>query len=262
MNIFIPDIHNKWPSMENAIDKLIDEHDVSRIIVMGDLVDDWNSTDSEQIESLQRFINWHEQVTTHTPVTVLGGNHCFAYLAQGDEAKLVQRRSMGYRKSIKKEMKEMLSSLPLQIATIAHTTEGDAIVSHAGITRQWLKEVAGVNFILPDLSSTGDGSEFIFGPDTYTQIVDGANNVLERGDWQGLLMCNPERGGWHPYSSPLWAGLNEIRFGNPVLWQIVGHTPVPSITDGVWGGARLTCVDTWSTYPDDSPIGDRSFLVV
>ena len=83
-----------------------------------------------------------------------------------------------------------------------------------------------------------------------------------------MSMCSRRRGGLDPYSSPLWTDRKEhmefLSFDllfDDTKYQIIGHSPVRSITNYSNDKADYCFIDTHSTYRDGSEYGDKSYLI-
>jgi hypothetical protein len=245
----IGDIHNKWGQALTAILQQWKTHGrPDRIIFVGDLVNDWNSTVEDEILSLEQLTNWVLNAREQgIRVDVLAGNHEIPYLTDFDSPQyhaVIPEYAPGYRFGAHHKAQELLGRLRLQLATTLTVDDRFTVVSHAGFTTNWLHTYVE--------------------EDTLTlTAVEKANLYLRQNVFTPLLQLGRERGGYSNSPSPVWAGKNElIADPAPGADQIVGHTPVKEITRETVNGHTLTFVDTFSTYMNGKPIGDKSILVI
>ena len=75
--LFVGDVHNHQ-YMFDDITRLDKEYDFNRIIFMGDYVDDWNTTNHESLETLNKVFDLKR--SRAGKYTILLGNHEFSYL--------------------------------------------------------------------------------------------------------------------------------------------------------------------------------------
>lgn len=248
---FVGDIHGKADRITPAIDRLIGRYDVHHVILLGDMVDDWNLTAREQTDKFKNLCDWIGRTRAeHADVTVLLGNHDLTYWTaeNSPQARTLRAICPGYTRRAHHTIHPLLRSLNPQAAYGLRLPDGRSILAtHAGVTRRWWESMG--------LSQPKDSVE--------------AADMLDRLFRQHFMpfgtMVGSARGGWDKTisPSPLWADLTELA-ADPLrvdgMVQIVGHTPVPSVTRS--RGGKLWFCDTFSTMSDGTPLGDGSLLLL
>ena len=230
--LFVGDLHAR-PSLLPLVDRLAGRHDVDRIILLGDVMDDWHESDRSLARWAGVFAEWAR--SHRPPVILLAGNHDAPYLLDREHALLLRDRGLtpGFHPGAWHDAHRMLNGLDWRVAWAG---EPGLLASHAGVTLPW----AQVN--LPDLTARG---------------IAGRLNHEDRHRllFRLMLACGRARGG-SMLPGPLWCDRRELE-PIPGVTQIVGHTPVPSVIHerGSW------FVDTMSRSPDGMPLGDRGMLL-
>lgn len=235
--LIVGDPHAK-PDLLPLISTDADRHHADRIILLGDLCDDWTLTNKEQIRWVERFVDWYRREPRE--IIPLIGNHDVPYLLGTNNTFRLLKENIGfpgYKPGARRRVHELLSTIPFRLAW----TDGHMIATHAGLTRAWL------NAYMPGITD----------PIKITSWLNEMTTI------PGLAMLYRQvgavRGGDSRTPSPLWTDRSELTADHhPNLIQIVGHTPVPTIIQD----HGLFFCDTMSTTPDGTPIGDRSLLLV
>lgn len=219
--LVIPDCHLKgWmfhKALEIAKKKLVDV-----IVVLGDLVDDWDyeinislyeKTIDDLIEMSNKF---------HTKICL--GNHDFAYL--------YSLPCSGFSSVVApKVCKKLIELISLADVRISHRID-NLIFVHGGITISWLNKQIDMN--------TND-----FGIDEILEIVN--YQVPKLNFWTD--------------DSPIWVRpqyKKTAMFGEGKYIQVVGHTPVNKIEKI----KNVISCDVFSTRRDGSKIGNEKFLII
>lgn len=249
--LFVGDIHGKADRITPAIDHLTQRYDIGRIVLLGDMLDDWNITAKEQTDTFKKLCDWISHTRAeHIETTVLLGNHDLTYWTaeNSPQARTLRTICPGYTRRAHHTIHPLLRSLNPRVAYGLRLSDGrSALATHAGVTRRWWESMG--------LGQPGDAEQ--------------AADMLDRLFRQRVLpfgtMVGTARGGWDKTTppSPLWADLTELA-ADPLrvdgMIQIVGHTPVPSVTRN--RGGRLWFCDTFSTMSDGTPLGDGSMLLL
>lgn len=233
--LFVGDVHNHT-YMFNDVQRLDKEHNFDKIIFLGDYVDDWNTTNKESLETLDKVI----ELKTNNPEKYIFciGNHELSYL--------------GYPCS--GHQKEMDNLVRLKLIEnldcfVSYTTIqlGDDLFycSHAGFVNDYL-----INELQPNNTKWEDNIKSL------------KYNILSR--LHLMTPCSYFRGGRYPYSSFLWADRRELMYcpDNLIIpYQIVGHTPALTVGSYISELEKLYFIDTHSTYKNGEPYGDKSYLM-
>lgn len=237
--LFVGDLHAK-PRLLDHVSHVADGCRADGLIMLGDVMDDWHATDLVLLDWVDMFLEWVDMQRRSRHVTVLTGNHDVPYWTQPGSRELdriVRYGTPGYHPLIQARVFRRLDSR-LGPRRLAWTRPGCPVVaSHAGVTRGWLRE----RRIPRD------------------QWTDPMEVALALGDPEYCYLHAGTMRGGSGVPSPLWADRRELE-ADPVpgLIQIVGHTPVPTVTRS--GGLWFT--DTMSIMRSGLPIGDGSMLLM
>lgn len=291
--LVIGDGHCKWDAITRRASALLDDSrfKIDRIVLLGDLCDDWGIEPARMVDSLTVLSDWeHDVAACGIKVETLIGNHDLPYLLdendRSDKAMRVRRSAPGYQYIVTEPVHRLLKSMiGLKISTMLTTTGNPWLLSHAGFTSAW------AGHYLPQCIDEGtiNNTNSIAGGGTTswkTACADSlsiaVNMMYENEDWDALYSIGHARGGWRGVApSPLWADKSEL-LADPVeisvgdelvIPQIVGHTPIGTVEewirsgvdapeyDTVYGASLVFC-DTWSQSSDHVDIGDKSLLVL
>ncbi|MBS5450816.1 MAG: metallophosphoesterase [Coriobacteriia bacterium] len=243
--IVVGDLHLKQSRVLPLVDEAMEQAGARRVVLCGDVTDDWGATDADALSELAQMALWVGELRlSGVRVDVLMGNHDFAYVGGPD--------TPGMRPWIRLEVQRLLYELGVVIATDID----DILATHAGLTEAWARSC------LTWEPSTAEPAA--------NQIARQLNKMLESGDrenFRRLGATGPARGGWGT-PGPLWADATELAADYlPGLRQIVGHTPMTTCTRLLDDERHpdlpeLWACDTFSTYRNGTPIGDGSLLLV
>ena len=239
--LFVGDIHNHL-YMFDDIKRLDKEHNFDKIIFTGDYVDDWNTTNNESLETLNRIIELKK--CNPNKYTFILGNHELSYLGYPCSGHR-------YEKDIDVEqvLKENIEYFDLY--NIIELDGKEYVSTHAGITNSYINGV--ISKVVPGLK-TND----------WKQGLEIMNKY--KLDSLGLLKyVSCLRGGYNEYSSMVWCDKREHEYFSLqekywIPYQIVGHTPVKTISNLSDKDSMMYFIDTHSTYRDGSQYGDKSYL--
>ncbi|GHU43354.1 phosphoesterase [Bacilli bacterium] len=225
--IVVGDLHLQGTHILPLIDKVIAQHKIERVVLLGDYFDQWgqnfNSNLYErEVAYLKSWVLKHRE--QGLAVILLIGNHDAPYLLG-----LLRHYSISDA-SIVNLIKETLLELGVQLCIEVE----DYLISHAGFAGKQLPE------------------KWYFEPMTLEKFE--ALNKLE--NTVGYV-----RGGRDSVGSLLWADYKyelTTGFNEKYAKQIVGHTPV---SKGMASG-QLWGMDTFSLYQDYRPIGNGDVLLI
>lgn len=238
--LFVGDLHAK-PDLLEPVSRIADQCHADRLILLGDLNDDWNLSNNAAIRAFRRLAAWWRMEHERHDTILLLGNHDIAYWMKPGSAAYarVRRASPGFKPGAHRAIHQMMHELPVTLAW----SDGRVLATHAGVTRPWARvTIRGYETMSP------------------TVIADWLNRSLTDTGRLGRLYdaTGPARGGTG-LPGPLWADESELtRFAEPRLLQVVGHTPVHTVTHR----ANAWYCDTMSTRPDGTPIGDHTLLLM
>lgn len=230
--LFVGDVHNHKYIFDD-IKRLDNKYDFDRVIFFGDYVDDWNTTNHQSLETLEKVINLKN--INPEKYTLLWGNHENSYAGY---------KCSGHRFELDDVVElKLKDNIDLfDFYTIVKCGEIEYVCTHAGITNDYVNKV-------------------LNGKDHWRETIEIFNkNKLKNLDMTAL--CNYIRGGSDECSSFLWADKREhlyyASFEEPIIkYQIVGHTPVENISLV----NNIFYIDTHSTYRNGDAYGDKSYLI-
>ena len=236
--LFVGDLHCKQKMVLPLIDNVVKDNEVDTIVFLGDYVDDWYSTDSYVIDSLNEHIKWYKKACKKLNIVNLCGNHDWCYLFKSHNV------SSGHHYNIEEQVRLLLKKLNITMSYSFTSRGKDYLVTHSGVTSSWLNEVK-----YDRMLSSEDICRFL-------------NKCFHSKD-EKLNYCGPTRKGTDEVSGPLWTDAREFEYNKNSVGidfnQIVGHTPVQRITYEVCnnGNSVVTFCDTLSgSYTcKDKPTG-------
>ena len=233
--LFVGDIHDKASKVCPVIERHMAEHAVDTVVLLGDLLNDWGmSTQGEVTEFTilhDRVIDWRRQGVDGR---VLLGNHDVIYLfpPRGIKAYRLADCSPGYNRGAHEDIRPLLLELEPRIAygtRLDDDADGRQVLcTHAGVTMSWM-----------DWCGRTLGSEPLDGGAAYIALW--LNQLFRKHPVTFMERVGIARGGgWNRTISPLWIDRREHNPQDSALpgtiLQIVGHTPVPTVTleNGIW----------------------------
>ena len=233
--LIVGDMHCKQKIILPLVDEAVSCFEPSRVIFLGDYVDEWNTTAKDVIDALDVQARWIRSTATRDiEVILVLGNHDFEYLL-GEGCSGTHLEAMD-------SIRELLGQFKMRAAI---SCDGH-LITHAGVTEEWRNEYAPRADNIESLATRIN--EMYFDGSYY--------------DWRALASCGPSRGGCE-LPSPLWADKRDLQADAASrMNQIVGHTPVEtcmklrSKRDDIW------LCDTFSLTGRMQPVGDGSMLVV
>lgn len=258
--LFVGDIHDKGSVVCPVIEHHMSAHAVGTVVLLGDLLNDWTMSAKGEINEFRilhdRVLAWRRD---GVDVRVLLGNHDVIYLMppRSRDRYRLKAVSPGYRADAHETIRPMLLELEPQVAygveLAMFPDERQVLCTHAGVTNDWLEWCDHV------LDSQ---------PETVTAmgLADWLNQLFHEHPMTFMERVGVARGGGYRRGvSPLWADRTETE-GEPRphnIIQIVGHTPVATITPGT-GSVRRPGIRYCDTMSDDSQgnhLGDGSMLL-
>lgn len=263
--IIFGDIHCKSRIIKKA-KELLPKYD--RAIFLGDYVDDWLASPEASYNTLKELVDL--KLDNPQKVILLLGNH------DQSEGWAKDFRCSGFSEqthSLAKDFYRIRNETNVPLFQVAYS-KGNYLFTHAGVTNQFWKDTQLlIKNHYPELQELLNLES-----ELATKISNILNYALIKGLsnpddqlFQSLGQAGASRGGWGT-PSPLWADEIDLEANSiPKLNQIVGHTPVKTITEHIVKNGDKTShllyfCDTFSTYylpylgGTCLPIGDSSLL--
>lgn len=252
--LVVGDIHCK-PFITKAVAKILPTY--SSVVFLGDYEDDWTASPELSYETVSELVDL--KLANPEKVILLWGNHT-ASNAMPDLFKC-----SGFKMKTHTLLKDLyntkLNGKPIfQLAF----SKGNYLFTHAGVTNNYLEQLKdAIHNYYPELIPlvkhlTSEKLSFLLNTIFYNGLKDNFFFLF-----QTLAQVGPARGGFQ-IPSPLWTDLSEL-LEDPIpgISQIVGHTPVKTITIDK-RTSSIFC-DTFSTYclpfvGIELPIGDSTLL--
>ena len=257
--LFVGDIHNHNYIFDN-INRLDDKYQFDNIIFVGDYVDDWNTTNEDSLNTLDKVINLKK--SNENKYTLLIGNHELSYLGYPCSGHRYENDTLVNKKLLDNiKYFDICKIIDLNNCNSMFNywdydnakASAPYIISHAGFTDGYfniLKKVYGV-----EKDSSIDILKEI------SKII--KDELINEGTiYYTINQASFNRGGNSNYGSFLWADKIELLDYPTSIFpnQIVGHSPVRSITNYRNINEDKWFIDTYSNYRDGREYGDKSYL--
>jgi predicted MPP superfamily phosphohydrolase len=218
----VPDVHLK-PWMFEEASNLIKSVRCDRIVLLGDLVDDWFCEKeydlyAETLRKAKIFILEHNAL-------LCWGNHDLSYKWEALESGY----SPSARSVVLKGLYELEEAVREEDCAYIHRID-NTLFSHGGLTSAFAEDfltsgIEDIDEMIREINEMGEDEMW----------TDDSPIWARPQDYDGYLDLFPED-----------------------MYQVVGHTPV---TEPLKQGNMLT-LDTFSTRPGGNPIGDQRFVIV
>lgn len=222
--LIIPDVHLK-PEIFDRASALLDEGIAAKAVSLMDIPDDWNK--GFQIELYEKTFDRAIKFQKDHPDTLWSyGNHDLSYVWSCLETGF----SPYAISTVNNKLNKLKSALPT-LDQIAYIHRIDRVLFlHGGLTERFVRTYV-------DESRISD----------IDKVIKAVNRMGMDEMWNDV--------------SPIWFRpqySDEAMFNESELIQVVGHTPVKSVSRK---GSVISC-DVFSTYKDGSPIGTCEFTVI
>lgn len=244
--LFVGDIHTH-DYMIDDIKRLDNEYNFHRIVCLGDYVDDWLSTGYDSIKTLNKIIELKN--SNKDKYILLLGNHELSYLGFP---------CSGHQYNQEKQMQDiLLKNINLfDLYYSINLEDKHYYCTHAGITNSYIHSV---------LNRINEEDFYLYKTNSYIKNL----HTMNSDKLHSLYLLNRVsslRGGMDNYSSFVWCDKREHEYFGLmeqylIPYQIIGHTPVTTISNISSENGMLYFIDTHSTYRDGRPIGDKSYLM-
>ncbi len=218
----IPDVHLKPWMFEKASEK-ISAGEYDYIVMLGDLVDDWNQERNLDLYS-QTFDAADKFLREYPDTLFCYGNHDLSYPWE----MLESGYSAYAHELVVDRLKQLVNILSKENVAFIHRID-NTLFSHAGLTESFVKAHFGWNSDV-DIE----------------YIVNYINKMGKAYMWtdDSPIWARPQNGSWKLYPHN--------------MFQVVGHTPV----EWPQKEGNLLTLDNFSTYRNGNPIGDQKFVWV
>ena len=247
------DLHCKLNILQRTINKFKAEK-FDKVVFLGDYCDDWNAQPEDSYQLVSDLIEFKKEFPDK--VILLLGNHDLSeWMANHFYCSGFNPTTHFIIKNLFEDNQDLFQLT---------YSDGNHLYSHAGVEVNWLKNLYIIDDIYlpkndknPDVWS--DYFNWVYRNRDTDEI---ANKVFPR-----LADVGGMRGG---LGSPslIWADKEElIRSSLPFINQIVGHTPVKTITKHIFTNGDsskniLFFCDTHSTYSNGENYGNNDFLTI
>lgn len=244
--LFVGDVHTHNYIL-NDVKRLDEKYNFYRIIFLGDYVDDWLSSGYDSIETLNKIIELKN--SNKDKYILLIGNHELSYLGFP---------CSGHQFNQEKEIQNILLK-NIDLFDLYYSIDlGNKhyYCTHAGITNSYIHGV---------LNRINEEDFYLYKTNSYIKNLDTMNND-KLHSLHLLNKVSSLRGGIDNYSSMVWCDKREHEYFSAleeylIPYQIMGHTPVQTVSNISGNNLDLYFVDTHSTYRDGTNIGDKTYLV-
>ena len=244
--LFVGDIHTHNYIL-NDVNRLDKKYNFYRIVFLGDYVDDWLSSGYDSIETLNKIIELKN--SNKDKYILLIGNHEMSYLGFP---------CSGHQFDAEKGIQDILLR-NIHLFDLYYSIDlGDKhyYCTHAGITNSYIHGV---------LNRINEEDFYLYKTNSYIRNLD----IINRNKLNYLHLLNKVsslRGGIDNYSSMVWCDKREHEYFSAleeylIPYQIIGHTPVTTVSNISNNNLDLYFIDTHSTYRDGYNIGDKTYLV-
>lgn len=244
--LFVGDIHTHDYMIED-IKRLDNKYNFYRIVCLGDYVDDWLSSGYDSINTLNKIVELKN--SNKDKYIMLLGNHEMSYLGFPCSG-----HQFGQEKEIQNILLKNIDLFDLWYSI--NLGNRHCYCTHAGITNSYIHGV---------LNRINEEDLYLYKTNSYIKNLDIINK--DKLKYLHLLhKVSSLRGGQDEYSSFVWCDKREHEYFSTleqyiIPYQIIGHTPVQTISTISSPEGMLYFIDTHSTYRDGRNIGDKSYLI-
>lgn len=249
--LFCGDIHNKARRILPEVDEVIAKQGITRIVLLGDYVDEFGEGTKRIIDSTLFLADWVKvRRAKGLTVNVLMGNHDLPYVVNPCDLGYYQvkhsvapHHSSAQRK-LHDIMREMIDSAAVYInyKDVSTGVWRGLVASHAGFTESWSSKL---------------------GYTSIKDLIDKTNHLYSESNLYKLSWAGQEVGGFD-LPSPCWAGEQELIIKGAMrgVTQVVGHTAQFGITKRTSdSGSDLWFCDMHSWISEEQR-GDGSMLML
>lgn len=138
--LFVGDLHAKADLLP-LISRAAQRENTDRMVLLGDVCDDWNVSNNGLIRFFETFTSWYRREAGEREVIPLLGNHDVPYFLKQGSSSYARVRALapGFKPGAHRKVHELMQNIPFQLAW----SDGNILATHAGLTRAWGATAAG-----------------------------------------------------------------------------------------------------------------------
>lgn len=132
--LFVGDLHAKADLLP-LISRVAQRENTDRMVLLGDVCDDWNVSNNGLIRFFETFTSWYRREAGEREVIPLLGNHDVPYFLKQGSSSYARVRALapGFKPGAHRKVHELMQNTPFQLAW----SDGNILATHAGLTRAW-----------------------------------------------------------------------------------------------------------------------------
>ena len=141
--LFVGDLHAKADLLP-LITRVARREHAERIVLLGDICDDWNVSNNGLIRFFETFTSWYRREAGEREVIPLLGNHDVPYFLKQGSSSYARVRALapGFKPGAHRKVHELMQNIPFQLAW----SDGNILATHAGLTRAWGRRRLGADY--------------------------------------------------------------------------------------------------------------------
>ena len=151
--LFVGDLHAKADLLP-LITRVARREHAERIVLLGDICDDWNVSNNGLVRFFDTFAAWYRRESLEREVVPLLGNHDVPYFLKQGSTSYARVRAMasGFKPGAHRRVHELMQDIPFHLAW----TDGNILATHAGLTRAWGRRRLGVDYMNKPVGEIAD----------------------------------------------------------------------------------------------------------
>ena len=142
--LFVGDLHAKADLLP-LISRVAQRENTDRMVLLGDVCDDWNVSNNGLIRFFETFTSWYRREAGEREVIPLLGNHDVPYFLKQGSSSYARVRALapGFKPGAHRKVHELMQNTPFQLAW----SDGNILATHAGLTRAWGRRRLGADYM-------------------------------------------------------------------------------------------------------------------
>lgn len=127
--LFVGDLHAKADLLP-LISRVAQRETAGRMVLLGDVCDDWNVSNNGLIRFFETFTSWYRREAGEREVIPLLGNHDVPYFLKQGSSSYARVRALapGFKPGAHRKVHELMQNTPFQLAW----SDGNILATHAG----------------------------------------------------------------------------------------------------------------------------------